>query len=65
MKTIHNVETGEITNRELNSKEVKQQTTDEAAWNTKQAEFEAKANARNEVLAKLGITEDELRLLGL
>jgi len=65
MKTIHNVETGEITNRELNSKEIKQQNADEATWNEKQADIEAKANARNEVLAKLGITEDELRLLGL
>lgn len=65
MKTIHNVETGEVTNRELNSKEVKQQVVDEATWNEKQEELEAKANARNQVLSKLGITEDELRLLGL
>ncbi len=65
MKTIHNVETGEITNRELNSKEVKQQTADEATWNLKQAEIEARTNARNEVLAKLGLTEEELGLLGL
>jgi mevalonate kinase len=65
MKTIHNVETGEITERTLNAEEKAQQKIDEAAWNEKQASIEAKASARQQVLEKLGITEDELRLLGL
>jgi hypothetical protein len=65
MKTIHNVETGEITERKLNAEEKAQQKIDEAAWNEKQASIEAKASARQQVLEKLGITEEELGLLGL
>jgi len=65
MKTIHNLETGEITERKLNAEEKAQQKIDEAAWNEKQASIEAKASARQQVLEKLGITEEELGLLGL
>ena len=65
MKTIHNVETGEITERKLNAEEKAQQKIDEAAWNEKQASIEAKASARQQALEKLGITEEKLGLLCL
>jgi hypothetical protein len=56
----HNCETGEITYRELTAAEIKQRE-DEAA--KAQAEREAKAKAKADLLAKLGITEEEAKLL--
>lgn len=63
MKFIHNVETGEIIERELNKAEKDQQKIDEAALTAIQAEAEAKAAQKAELLAKLGITEEEAKLL--
>ena len=63
MITIHNVSTGEIVEREMTAEEL-------AQWESGQAEAEArqnaeaqKATAKAALLAKLGITEDEARLL--
>ena len=63
LKTIHNVETNEIIERELNDEELAQQVIDEAATATRQSELAAKAEARQALLDKLGITEDEAKLL--
>ena len=60
---IHNAESGEITEREMNAEELAQWELDQAsALATRQAEAEAQAN-RQALLDKLGITEDEARLL--
>lgn len=67
MKTIINCETGEEIVRELNADELAQQAADEAtaqaAEADRQAEAEAKATARAALLAQLGITEEQARLL--
>ena len=63
MKTINNVTTGEIISRELNKAEIDQQKIDEAAFKIKLTEQENKAEAKSELLKRLGITEDEATLL--
>jgi len=62
-KIIVNVSTGEIIERELNDEELAQQAIDEAAAVVRQSELAAKAQARQALLDKLGITEDEAKLL--
>ena len=59
----HNVETGEIIEREMNAEELGQYQKDQSeaeAEATKQAEIAA---AKSALLVKLGITADEARLL--
>lgn len=63
MKRIINCETGEVIERELNEEELAQQAIDEAATGARAAEEAAKAQARQALLDKLGITEDEAKLL--
>ena len=60
---IHNAETGEIIEREMNAGELKQAEKDKAASLAEKAEAEAKATAKTALLAKLGINEDEAKLL--
>lgn len=60
---IHNVETGEVIQRDMNAEELAQLEADKA---TAQAEAQAKAEAaaaKAALLAKLGITEEEAKLL--
>lgn len=63
MKTILNCETGEIIERELNKAEKDQQKKDEAIV----AEYEAarvqQAAEKAALLARLGLTEDELKTI--
>lgn len=67
MKTIHNIETGEIIERELNTEELAQQTIDEAFWLEKQAAHEAavaaqsalKASAKAKLISGTPLTEEE------
>ena len=61
--TIHNVETGEVIEREMTAEEL-------AIWESDQANDEAQKQAKEEsaaakaaLLAKLGITEEEAKLL--
>lgn len=61
--TIHNATTGEIIEREMNAQELAQQETDQAAETARQAAEEQKAADKAALLEKLGITEDEARLL--
>jgi len=68
MKLVHNVETGEIFERELTAEEIAQQEIDEANFQARQAEFEAKATAKAAAQAKLsalGLTVEDLQALGL
>jgi hypothetical protein len=60
---IHNVETNEITDREMNDAEFAQYEADQAAQAAKQAEAEAKATAKAALLTRLGITAEEAQLL--
>jgi len=62
-KTIINVETGETITRELNAKELAQQEIDTAMFVAKKAKAEAIATAKAALLDKLGITEEEAKLL--
>jgi len=63
MVRIHDLETDEIIDREMNDQEFAQYQTDKAT----QAEFEAKrladAEAKAALLARLGLTEDELKII--
>ena len=59
----HNCETGEITKRDLTAKEIAQREKDIADFVAQKAEAEAKATAKAALLNRLGITEDEARLL--
>lgn len=67
MKTIINVETGEVIERELNAEEIAQQKIDEAkvkeAIATELAIEAEKSAKKAELLAKLGITEEEAKIL--
>lgn len=60
---IHNVETGEIIEREMNAEELSQWEADKAKA---EAEAQAKADAKvakAALLDRLGITADEAKLL--
>jgi hypothetical protein len=61
--TEHNVETGEIIERNATKEELAQAAKDQAELNARLAQDAAKAEAKTALLAKLGITEDEARLL--
>jgi hypothetical protein len=60
---IHNTETDEIIDREMTNAEFAQYQADQAIEIVKQAEAEAKATQKAALLNRLGITEDEARLL--
>ena len=60
---VHNVETGEIVEREMNAQELAQWETDQAETLTRREAQAAKAAEKAALLAKLGITEDEAKLL--
>jgi hypothetical protein len=60
---IHNVETNEIIDREMNDTEFAQYEIYQANVVAEQAEAEAKAAARAALLAQLGITEEQAKLL--
>lgn len=63
MKRIHNIETDEIIDREMTDAEFADYQADQARWAAEQAEAEAKAEAKAALLDRLGITEDEAKLL--
>lgn len=60
---IHNVETGEVIEREMTKDELAQAAKDQAELDARLANAEAKATEKAALLAKLGITEDEAKLL--
>ena len=67
MKKIIDCSTGETIERELTDDELAQQEIDNAESLAKKAEelaeVEAKAQAKADLLERLGITEDEAKLL--
>jgi len=62
-KIIANVETGEIIEREMNAEELAQWEADKIAAEAKARVKAEAAAARAALLARLGITEEEARLL--
>lgn len=60
---IHNIETNEVIDREMNDAEFKAYELDQAAIAAGKIEAKAKADAKAELLAKLGITAEEAALL--
>ena len=63
MIRIHNAETNEIIDREMNDTEFAQFEADQVAQAARKAEADAKAAQRQAVLNRLGITEEEARIL--
>lgn len=63
MIKIHNVETGEIIEREMNAEELAQWELDQSTAAAAAAEEAAKIAAREAVLAKLGLTAEEAAAL--
>jgi len=60
---LHNSSTDEIIDREMNAEEFSQYKADQAAELLRQAEAEAAATQKAALLARLGITADEAKLL--
>jgi hypothetical protein len=60
---IHNTETDEIIDREMNKDEFAQYKIDEADAVAEKAEAEAKATAKLAILDRIGLTADELKLI--
>jgi hypothetical protein len=63
MIRIHNIETNEVIDREMNDDEFAQYQADKAAYITAKAEADAKAAEKQALLDRLGITADEAKLL--
>ena len=63
LNKIVNLLTGEELEREMNAEELEIYETHKLKLETEQAEAEAKAQAKAELLAKLGITDEEAKLL--
>jgi hypothetical protein len=60
---IHNTETDEVIDREMTAEEFAEYETQKAADAASQAAAEAKATAKAALLAQLGITEEQAKLL--
>lgn len=60
---IHNVETGEIIEREMNADELAQNKADKLAAQTQTQDETTKAAEKAALLTKLGITDEEAKLL--
>jgi hypothetical protein len=63
MVRIHNTETNEIIDREMNDEELAQYEADQAANAAADAATAQKATDRAALLAQLGITEEQAKLL--
>lgn len=62
-KLIHNIETGEITEIELTAAELIEAALETEAANARFASESAQIAEKAALLAKLGITDDEAKLL--
>lgn len=60
---IHDTATDEIIDREMNDQEFEAYQTNQELEAARQAETEAKAVKRAQLLSRLGITEEEARIL--
>ena len=63
MIRIHNTETDEIIDREMNDAEFAQHQKDQAANAIAQAEAQVKENAKAAILDRIGLTADELKTI--
>lgn len=63
MVRIHNSQTNEVIDREMTDIEFEQHQIDLAEIAADKAEAEAKATAKAALLAQLGITEEQAKLL--
>ena len=63
MVRIHNTETDEVIDREMTDAELNQYEADNERLAAEKSETEAKAQAKAELLERLGITADEAKLL--
>ena len=63
MVRIHNIETDEVIDREMNDAEFAQYEADQAAQVARKAEAEAKENAKAAILDRIGLTADELQTI--
>jgi hypothetical protein len=63
MVRIHDLETNEVIDREMNDAEFAQYQADQAANAIAQAEAEVKENAKAAILDRIGLTADELKTI--
>jgi hypothetical protein len=63
MIRIHNCETNEVIDREMNDDEFVQYQADKEAAKIQKAEAEAKEAERQAILDRLGLTADEAKLI--
>jgi len=63
MVRIHNIGTDEVIDREMNDTEFQQYEADQAATAAQKAAEAQKATDRAALLAQLGITEEQAKLL--
>ena len=61
--TIHNVQTGDVIKREMDADELVQWEADKAKAEAEAQAKAAAASAKTALLEKLGITEEEAKLL--
>lgn len=59
----HNTSTNEVIEREMTSKEIKEHTSRQIRPEVEEAALTDKINKKNALLERLGITEDEAKLL--
>lgn len=60
---VHNVQTGEVIDREMNDEELAKWEEAQKAIAEEAEKLAAEANAKAALLEKLGITEEEAKLL--
>ena len=63
MVRIHNAETDEVIDREMNDDEFAQFEADQARQATAKAEAAAKESAKAAILDRIGLTADELKTI--
>jgi hypothetical protein len=63
MIRIHNSETDEIIEREMNDAEFAKYEADKAEYAIEQAEAKAKETAKAAILDRIGLTADELKMI--
>lgn len=63
MVRIHNISTNEVIDREMNDAEFAAYEAEQVAEVARQAEADAKAAQRQALLNRLGITEEEAKIL--
>lgn len=60
---IHNIETDEIIDREMTDAEYDQYQIDQADYEARKVEAEAKAAEKQAILNRIGLTADELKMI--